>query len=274
MPEADIPLTVGLRSYTFRQLCEKACEEMFSSSLNKVCEGNLDQDITYVLELTSPYNRVVVDYPEIKLTLLGARNNITFQEYDCREISTPFPVVHHYPFNSYDVMIEHVSAINPKENEGIVVRDKNFNRIKVKSAAYVAYNKLLFDATNGSSGRRLLELILSDKHDDVFPMLAKHVLVDAEEILSNYRKFHSGLVRQCVELVNSYDKTVPENRKALALKVQELKLPMGIVMHLYSGKDFNDYLKGPKNYKDGAWTDGFLDSLLYMIQNQPAKTST
>lgn len=268
VPEADFPFTVGLRTYTFRQLVEMACQEMFACDLNKVASDNLNEDVTYILELTSPYNRIVVDYSTISLTLLGARNNITFQEYDCREISTPFPLVKQYPFNSFDVMMDHIIAIDPKENEGIVVKDKNFNRVKVKSPAYVSYNKILFEAVQGNSGRRLLELILSEKHDDVFPMLPKHIQVDANELLENYRKFHSGLVHECMNLARSFDATVPENRKALALKVQELKLPMSIVMHFYNGNDYNDFIKGPKNCKNGIWNDGFLDSLLNLIQKK------
>lgn len=265
VPEADVPLRVGTKMYTFRELAEMACREMFSCDLAAITK-DLDKDITYILELTSPYNRVVVDYPDLKLTLLGARNRLTGEEYDCRHITTPFPIVEHFPFNSHETMMEFVSSINPREHEGIVVRDKHFKRVKVKSALYCAYNKLLFETVQNTTGRAFMEIILAEKHDDVFPMLPKHVLADAEELLTSYRNFLKETVVKCEALANSYDKTVPENRKNLALKTKELGLPMQIVMHFYKGETYETFIKSKDYIKNGKWTDSFLDKLIELAK--------
>jgi hypothetical protein len=44
--------------------------------------NKLDKQFTYMFELISPYNRVVVPYTEISLRHIGTRNNMTLQEFD------------------------------------------------------------------------------------------------------------------------------------------------------------------------------------------------
>jgi hypothetical protein len=64
-----------------------------------------------------------------------------------------------------------VTELSPSESEGVVVCDANFNRIKLKSPAYVAFNRL--HDTLSSSHKNCLELIILKKEDDVIPMLPK-----------------------------------------------------------------------------------------------------
>jgi len=44
--------------------------------------SDLDPDFTYLFELTSPENRVVISHAESNLTLIGQRNRVTGQEVD------------------------------------------------------------------------------------------------------------------------------------------------------------------------------------------------
>ena len=69
VPEADILLN---DYYTFRTLFEKALHDMANISFDDFVK-TLDINTTYCFELTSPYNRVVVNYLDTKITLLSAR---------------------------------------------------------------------------------------------------------------------------------------------------------------------------------------------------------
>lgn len=143
---------------------------------------NLDvRDYTFCMELTGPYNRIVCDYPEKNLTLLGVRNNKTFEELDPEMFELNcygLKVVQPFSFDNIDSMIEVIKTWNPSEKEGIVVRDKHFNRVKVKSPAYVAFNRL--NQALQTSWRGCVEIILLEKDKDVLPMVPKAV---AERIL-------------------------------------------------------------------------------------------
>jgi hypothetical protein len=115
---------------------------------------------TYIFELTSPHNQVVVQWKETKVWFLGVRDNLTFQEtfYGDHELSKVFDTPKVYPITNIDQCVAAASAL-PEDEEGYVVCDKGFNRIKVKSPRYV---QLHYMANNQNwSGRRVLEILLA-----------------------------------------------------------------------------------------------------------------
>lgn len=106
----------------------------------------LDVEYTHIFELVSPYNRVVVDYGEdVKLYYLGRRNIITGEEEivnDIANIKTP----RSYSLGSLEECLAAAKALEVEgdnvQHEGFVVVDGNFNRIKIKSPAYVAMHHI------------------------------------------------------------------------------------------------------------------------------------
>lgn len=269
VPEADLLMDNGL--FTFRTLFEKALQETvqksgsYYDSFEYWARGNLDPNSTYCFELTTPYNRIVVNYPNNGVTLLAIRNLITMQEVNPSKISLihllGVPIVEAHTYTNLNELLDWVSSLNPMEHEGVVVRDSNYNRIKVKNAAYVAYNKVR-DAL-GTSARNCVELILAEKDDDVIPMLP-------EEIVNNLLKIKAGLQVALKLYDDSYlavkaeaDATNPGDKKTFALLVQQnQKLWQAPFFQIFSGKAQNmkDFIA--KNRKDGTWGDSFLDKIL------------
>lgn len=263
VPEADLFMDNGV--FTFRTLFEKACQDTLGYSFEELTE-KLDARFTYCFELTTPYNRIVVNYPHNRITLLAARNLVTLQEVNPRSLQLDVPVVEAHTYTTISELLDWVSSLNPLEHEGVVVRDANFNRIKVKNAAYVAYNKVR-DAL-GTSERNCLELILAEKDDDVIPMLP-------EEIVKNLLKIKSGLqvafklyddhyvaVKAEADSVNLGDK------KTFAILVTQNKnMWHAPFFQMFSGKAQNmkDFIA--KSRKDGTWGDSFLDKILELSKN-------
>jgi hypothetical protein len=108
--------------------------DILYKTLQSFCERK-----TYLFELTSPYNRVVVPHKEIQLTFLSSIDNVTGEEslYN----PTTLPSVKEYSFQSMDDCI-HMAQNLPYDSEGYVFIDKFFNRIKIKSPAYLAVHHL------------------------------------------------------------------------------------------------------------------------------------
>lgn len=108
----------------------------------------LVHDYTYIFELVSPYNRIVVEYPEIKLYHTGTRSNITGNEYNLN-IGVQKPK--EYPISTFEDAIKAAAALNNSAShvdaEGFVVVDKDWHRIKIKSPEYLAAHH---DWNNGS----------------------------------------------------------------------------------------------------------------------------
>lgn len=109
---------------------------------------SLDKNVCYVFELTTPYNIVVKPHAESTITLLTARKLDTLIEATREELlecghALGLPVV-----KSFDLNAKNAGAIiktlenMPWSDEGYVVVDANFNRVKIKNPAYVAVHHL------------------------------------------------------------------------------------------------------------------------------------
>lgn len=99
---------------------------------------SLNRDCTYMFELTSPYNKVVVAHSEITITHIGTRNNKTLEEVSI-DIGIKKPKL--YSLKTLNECLEMIKIL-PFNDEGYVVVDKNYNRIKIKSLAYVVAHRL------------------------------------------------------------------------------------------------------------------------------------
>ena len=124
----------------------------------------LFMDYSFMFEFCSPYNRVVVRYDEPQIVLHGIRRN-----YDGREARLDFiaarmdwPLAKSFKLNSIDDILQAAKELKPLEQEGYVVVDKGFNRVKIKSPAYVALAHL----KDGFSQRRIMELVRSNEGDE------------------------------------------------------------------------------------------------------------
>ena len=135
----------------------KTFKELFWETWEKQgCDtGCLSKDFFYAFELTTPFNRVVVDHKESSVHLIGGRNKNTLKEVSIGLQPEAFKQVKTYPITSIEDCIKASEALNPLEHEGFVVVDANFNRIKVKSPAYV----MLHHAKNSLSKKLICEVI-------------------------------------------------------------------------------------------------------------------
>ena len=101
----------------------------------------LDRDYTYMFELTSPFNHIVVRYEGINLWYLGRRNILNYEEdrEGLRLEGLLYPEV--YPHHSLAECIAAAHEMGDDE-EGYVVCDAHFNRIKIKGDEYLALHKM------------------------------------------------------------------------------------------------------------------------------------
>lgn len=130
-------------SYDFNNNIPKTFEDAFLIAF-KNCMGfdfdkvniNLDKNYTYMFELCTPYNIVVVKHTTSKIYFLGKRNNKTGVEelYDDN--------FNHILPKEFDVdttmkeLKEHIS--NYCVDEGVVVVDKYYKKAKIKTSTYLA----------------------------------------------------------------------------------------------------------------------------------------
>jgi hypothetical protein len=99
----------------------------------------LDKSCTYLFELTSPFNRVIVRYAETGIWHIGARDNRTLTEFET-DIGIRKPK--EYPFSDLADVVAAAGKLSA-DGEGFVVVDGAYRRVKIKSPRYVMLAHLL-----------------------------------------------------------------------------------------------------------------------------------
>lgn len=227
--------------------------QLFFQTLAKyyVNLDNFSHDYTYVFELTTPYNIVVKPHGQSSITLLTARNNDTLEEIAYDELISVasilgVPLVNVYNINAGDVsdVIALLEGM-PWSEEGYVVVDANFNRIKIKNPAYVAVHHL----KSKTAEHNILTIIKTNEVEEfaaTFP--------ERKEELYKLKVNYDALVVKLEDLwkelepFKSKDDS-PAEKKTFAMKVFELVISdlkpyTGLYFGLNSGKikSVQDYM--------------------------------
>lgn len=113
---------------------------------------------TWCFEWIGPGNRIVVDYPENELVLLGVRDNATGDDLDHEDVGWKGRVVQRFAFDSLDAIL----AAERAGAEGYVIRFSDGTRAKAKGAEYVRLHRLL----TGVTARTIWELLANDQDLD------------------------------------------------------------------------------------------------------------
>ena len=194
------------------------------------------EDYCFMFELETPYNRIVVQHSEHSIILHGVRNVKTFAEEPLAKWAdkTGWQVVNSYPFGTIEALVAQAEQLDPLEQEGFIVCDSNFSRIKLKSSEYVKLSHM----KDGSSYRKLLAVVVNNESAEFLAYF--HELQSLfEEITEKYSKLVAMLERE-------YDRYKDiEVQKDFAMSVKDFPYS-GVLFSLRSGKasSVRDYMVG------------------------------
>lgn len=120
--------------------------------------------MNYMFELMTQYNRVVVRHDKPRIVLLGVRNLATGLEEPAGDHARyGWEYALRKPLGTMEEMLASFDKIDPIHQEGYVVVDRHFNRIKVKHPGYVAIHQL----RDNLSQKRMLELVRQNEQGEV-----------------------------------------------------------------------------------------------------------
>lgn len=189
--------------------------------------GTLDEDKTYMFELVGPYNRVVIPYDEPAIYFLGARNKYTGEEFNCSlEVAgalgmARFILPLQTSLFSLDDCIKATERMSWDE-EGLVVCDAQFNRVKIKSPAYVMAH---YARNNNVINRKhLLQVILSGETEE-FLCYAEDYREELEKLqglMKAFCKVGDQIAKSCQRLYDVSRGTYAEWVKTLPKIYQDL----------------------------------------------------
>lgn len=118
--------------------------------------------ITYMWELTSPYNKIVVQHKEAKVTLIGMRDVPSGREIPIKPLHPYIPTVKSFSLKSLSEVLAACKELKGFEQEGFVVVDGNFNRVKVKGPHYV----MLHHTRDSMSPKGFVDVIRNGESDE------------------------------------------------------------------------------------------------------------
>ena len=172
---------------------------------SKIDHNKLDENKTYMFEITSPYNKIVINYKETDIWHIGTRNNLT-QKEENTDIGIQKPKT--YKIKSLEDAVETINKISIPEDrhEGFVVVDKNYNRIKVKCQYYFD-NKELMGKLNGNK-ETILEFIDSNNIDNILskvPEMRNKVEYYSEQLTKTRQNIEKSMPH-CTKLKEQYKK--------------------------------------------------------------------
>lgn len=220
----------------------------------------LQEGYTYIFELTSPFSKVVVQFHDTKLNFLGVRNNKTFEEiyFTDHPLKNYFNTPKVYPLTSIEECQKATEQMGP-DQEGFVICDKNFNRVKVKSVLYVS---LAHMKNNGVlSYERGIDIVRGNELGEVltyFPEFKDHldkIKVDYDKYVQKFTEAEK-LLNEWISN-NGYDKQ-PWWIEAGGQKRKDLAMFVMSKIKTYSGFAF-------------AYVDKKTSSAAEWLKNTPSK---
>lgn len=167
----------------------------------------MSPDETYIFEVVSMENRVVVRYDEDAAVLLAIRN--IDGDY-LGKSKLPFNTPRKYSFNSTEECILSVKEL-PNLEEGYVAYDNYGVPVcKIKSPTYLACHRIKGE---GLTPKRIRELVVINEQDEylaVFP--------EDKKYFDPYTEAWSTLQKQCDLVMNLYGNVDDQKGFALAVK--------------------------------------------------------
>ena len=217
--------------------------------LNK---AELHTHFTYVFELTTPYNIVVKPHAESSITLLTIRNNRTLEELDYVEVVRTAEILGLAVVKSYDLNAKDFGALirtfegMPWSEEGYVVIDANFNRVKIKNPAYCAVHHL----KGKTAEHNILTIVKTNEIEEfsaTFPERREEIFrlkANYDELLNKLNKIWDELEPRKPKNITAFEKKNYATAVFEVTKKYGLDSFTGLYFSLQGGKvsSINEYM--------------------------------
>lgn len=250
---------------TFRQLVLDTFKNVYDIDLD-VFSNLFSKECCYIFELTTPYNIVVTPHSYSTITLLAVRDLASLEEISYEDLfeifkaaSIEIPIVECFPLaiNSLDDLKVNFENM-PFSEEGYVVVDDKFNRVKIKNPSYVAAHFL-------KSSTAFHHIITLVKKNEVQEFIA--TFEERKEEILHLEQEYLKLLNVLYEIFHKIKSVIPdeENKQEVKLYaeevfkvIEEYNLPK-----FYSGLFFAIKKMIRKIIKD--WVNQVDDKQLYTL---------
>lgn len=155
---------------------------------------------TYLFELTTPFNPIVVRYPDTKATLIGIRSTqygflLNIDHFRCKLVQYfgDDNVLKSLMYTSnLREVTEYVASLNGLENEGVVLVDDYNTLLKIKNKDWTAFHKKVW----GITAIKAIELLINNDPDldeitVYFPDIANTIISTRKHLTDTYEYIYN-----------------------------------------------------------------------------------
>lgn len=142
--------------------------------INSLAELRLNEQVAYICEFVSPWNKIVRRYEQPEMYLLTAFQGEAELSPDVvdqmvNSFGGLFKRPQRYNFCSIDEIQDFLREQSASDAtfEGVVIRDKHGHRWKIKSATYLGLHKLRGEGDNIWNPKHLLPFVMSGEEDEL-----------------------------------------------------------------------------------------------------------
>jgi T4 RnlA family RNA ligase len=205
------------------------------------------QNFTFMFEMMTPYNRVVVPHKECKLTLIGIRHKDGHEMPVDAFAGQDWPYVKAFPLQTMEDVVASFDKFDGIDQEGYVVVDGNYNRVKVKHPGYVAIHHLKGD--DGPSHKKMFKIVCAGESSEVLTYFPEWKPV-YDEVAQIFKETLAELAAQYVEITRATELMFPVGVATTPARVQKEFAAMAVktkcpdaLFKMRAGKvkTFNEY---------------------------------
>ena len=255
----ELPGDIICEYETFQDLINAATSKWDKEILKIIL--NFGNRLTFLFELVSPFNRIVVPYKDVELYWLSCRCKLTGKEFLPEDLLNEYPLdidtsaiklllsaikqpkryrLDHYQMDEIKDLVSTMTA----DNEGVVIVDQHFNRVKVKSEAYLAIHRLK-DGNGQLSMEHLLKCIQNETVDDIMGLFPEY-FNKIQEVVNLYKNVDNR-INEVFELFNEYVKSIDASEDE---KIKKKNFAMKFKDNVFSRILFDLYKFGPEKFQE------------------------
>lgn len=206
-------------------------------------------DLCFAFELMGPANRIVVVHEKPWLRLLSVRNRHTGEQFWPEQWAdvVGIPAVQSFPLTTLDEIRASFEHISPVSQEGYVVVDGAFNRVKIKHPGYVA----LHHAKDGMGPKAFVEIARTGEVGEVISAFPEF-----KPLIDDARAKYEALIDR---VTGDYERLrgIPVQKDFAA---EALKTPHSAVLfQMRKGQDVREFFRSVQVDKLMNWM-GVADS--------------
>lgn len=153
----------GGQVFSFKKTFAELFWEVFTAMGLSLPEVGWER-FTFSWELMTPLNRVVVAHHDSKVALLAVRDNVRGIECGPHAAPAAWPKVKAFPLTTIAEIEASFREIDPMNQEGYVVCDSKYNRVKMKHPQYVVLHHMRGNGV--PTAKRALECMLAGEHTE------------------------------------------------------------------------------------------------------------